>query len=135
MKLNADNLLRDYGQLKYLTEKRTFYFEKHSNPDKINLVYYVDGEKQQPKSYRKKYINGLTCSEFQRDALNLLNSVNPNANISIECVTKNTVIGDKIMDGFVLVFKNKKSAKKNAKKNKKSSKKNKKSAKKSMKRK
>lgn len=137
--LHVDNLLRDYAYSKYLERVHTFYFEENNkDATKINLVYYVDGE-QKKKSYRKEYINGVTCTQFQKEALNLLNYANPKANISIECVTNNTVIDGKITDGWVLVFKNKKSskksAKKSAKKSKKSAKKSKKSLKKSMKRK
>jgi hypothetical protein len=134
LKLNADNLLRDYAYFKYIARIHDFYFEKNKNhATKINLVYYVDGEKH-TKSYRKEYINSVTCNQFQKDALDRLKLVNANANISIGCVTT---------DDWVLVFKNKKTAKRSAKKSKrsvkksvkKSSKKNKKSSKKSMKRK
>lgn len=57
LKLNVDNLLRDYAYFKYLAGIHKFYFEENTDATKINLIYYVDGEKQ-TKSYRKDYING-----------------------------------------------------------------------------
>ena len=45
LNLNVDNLLRDYAYFKYLAGIHKFYFEENTDATKINLVYYVDGEK------------------------------------------------------------------------------------------
>lgn len=46
LKLNADNLLRDYAYFKYMAGIHKFYFEENKDDaTKINLVYYVDDEK------------------------------------------------------------------------------------------
>ena len=119
-KLNVDDLLRDYTKLSYMTiPDRKFYFvENNENNLIINLVYRNNEGDRITKKYRKDYINSLTCSQFQKDALDLLRS-----NINILC------------DNWVSVFKNKKNIK-NKKITKKSAKKSaKRSAKKNMKRK